>query len=183
MTCKTSRTIRRISRISIRGMGDSGLSGHSLRAGVSVPEIAGSIGQSLRIGGVMATSGKAARALLGLTVVVVFIALALQLYLSVRLADATGKSAGYGAGAVSGLLHYHDQFVGSVCFGVADDGPGLVAGPIFREACRVGWVAASIAFVSVAYFLAFTARVEAARFAADRRCAASLRGAGVVRAF
>jgi hypothetical protein len=101
----------------------------------------------------MATSGKAAKALLGLTAVVVFIALALQLYLSVRFAEASGKSAGYGVVLYLGFFTITTNFL--VLFASAS--PMLVPaswpGRFFVRPVAVGWVAASIAFVSVAYFL------------------------------
>jgi hypothetical protein len=101
----------------------------------------------------MASSGKAARAMLGLTAVVAFIALAIQLYLSLRLAEASGKSAGYGVMLYLGFFTITTNLL--VLFASASPliTPASWMGRFFVRPVAVGWVSASIAFVSVAYFV------------------------------
>jgi hypothetical protein len=104
-------------------------------------------------GDAMATSGKAVKAMLGLTAAVVFIALALQFYLSLRLAEANGKTLGYGVVLYLGFFTITTNLL--VLFASASPliAPASSMGRFFVRPVAIGWVAASIAFVSVAYFL------------------------------
>ncbi|RUL61483.1 hypothetical protein EKH79_17770 [Dyella dinghuensis] len=101
----------------------------------------------------MATSGKAAKALLGLTAVVVFVALALQFYLSLRLAEANGKSIGYGVVLYLGFFTITTNLLVLLASVAPMMAPASWLGRFFVRPVAVGWVATSIAFVSVAYFL------------------------------
>ena len=101
----------------------------------------------------MATSSKAAKALLGLTAVAAFIALALQLYLSLRFADANGRSAGYGVVQYLGFFTITTNLL--VLFASAPPmlAPASWMGRFFVRPAAVGWVASSILFVGAAYFV------------------------------
>jgi hypothetical protein len=101
----------------------------------------------------MATSSKVAKAVLVLTALAVFVALALQLYLSVRLAEANGKTAGYGVVLYLGFFTITTNLL--VLFATASPllAPASWMGRFFVRPVAVGWVAASIAFGGIAYFL------------------------------
>jgi hypothetical protein len=101
----------------------------------------------------MATSSKAAKTVLALTAVAVFFALVLQLYLSIRLAEANGKSVTFGVVLYLGFFTITTNFLVLFASALPLMAPASWLGRFFVRPVAIGWVATSIAFVSAAYFL------------------------------
>lgn len=101
----------------------------------------------------MATSSRTAKAMLGLMAVTELVALAMQLWFSVRTAEANGGSVIYGVVLYLGYFTITTNIV--VLFASASPlmAPASWMGRFFVRPVAIGWVATSIAFVSVAYFV------------------------------
>jgi hypothetical protein len=101
----------------------------------------------------MATSGKTAKAVLGLTALVTLVALAIQLYLSIRIAQGNGRSAGYGVVLYLGFFTITTNLLVLFASALPLIAPASWLGRFFVRPVAIGWVATSIAFVGIAYFL------------------------------
>jgi hypothetical protein len=98
------------------------------------------------------TTGKA-RPLVVLIAFTGWIAVLLQLYLSIRFALADGQTAGQGVMRYFGYFTVLTNLL--VCLAVTLPllGPSTALGRFFARPAAVAWVAASIAFVGVAYYV------------------------------
>jgi hypothetical protein len=98
------------------------------------------------------TTGKA-RPLLALTAVTCWVAVFLQLYLSLRFAMADGGTVGQGLARYFGYFTVLTNLL--VCFAATSSllVPSTVLGRFFARPPVVGWVATSIAFVGLAYYV------------------------------
>ena len=101
----------------------------------------------------MSTSIVRAKPLAALIALVAWAALLLQLYLSLRLTDAMGLSMAEGVAIYFGYF----TILTNLLVAIAATGPVLAPasawGRFFVRPMAIGWVAASIAFVGVAYFV------------------------------
>lgn len=101
----------------------------------------------------MSASIERGRPLAALIAFVAWFGVVLQLYLSLRLTDAKGMS------TVQGLAFYFGYFtvLTNILVAVATTWPAALPatslGRFFVQPAAIGWVAASIAFVGVAYFV------------------------------
>lgn len=101
----------------------------------------------------MNTARVKGNALAALIAMVAWVAVLLQLYLSLRYAAASGKSVS------EGLVNYFSFFTVLtnllVCFATTLPlvAPASALGRFFARPVAIGWVAASIAFVGIAYYL------------------------------
>jgi hypothetical protein len=98
------------------------------------------------------TTGKA-RPLLALMAIIGWVAVFLQLYLSVRFAIADGGTVGQGVVRYFGYFTVLTNLL--VCLATTSSllAPSSALGRFFEHPVAVGWVAASIAFVGVAYYV------------------------------
>jgi hypothetical protein len=101
----------------------------------------------------MATSSRVAKAMLVLMVAVELAALTIQLYLSLRIAQANGRSPIYGVMLYLGFFTITTNILVLLASAWPWIAPASRLGRFFVRPVAVGWVATSIAFVSAAYFL------------------------------
>lgn len=101
----------------------------------------------------MATSSRTAKVVLGLTAVASFVALALQLYLSLHFATANGGSVALGLVMYLGFFTITTNLLVYVASLMPLAAPASQLGRFFVRPVAIGWVATSIIFVGIAYHL------------------------------
>lgn len=90
---------------------------------------------------------------LALVAVLAWFGVLLQLYLSLRLTDAMGMSLGQGLAIYFGYFTVLTNILVGVATTCMAALPASAPGGFFARPVAIGWVAASIAFVGVAYFV------------------------------